>query len=255
MGFYENPKQPNPHLIGVILELDLKQEFYSMLKLKNDEDLVRTSARTLPARLRTLRRYKHFRSALGVTEGVILMIPKIALLSIDRRSLGKEAEDTDLHTRYITLQRELTNWRCPSCRPKLNIKDDLMCRAAAKILQSAVHVFLETAYWHSHVPASQLAEKIEPYVTAGVLWLDDISHTQLVKHALWPLTVLGASIRKEREEQRAAMSAFWEKECDVPMMEKGREMVEWVWNHASPDVLGLPGLEAFAAEKGINLPI
>lgn len=255
MGFYENPKQPNPHLIGVILELDLKQEFYSMLKLKNDEDLVRTSARTLPARLRTLRRYKHFRSALGVTEGVILMIPKIALLSIDRRSLGKEAEDTDLHTRYITLQRELTNWRCPSCRPKLNIKDDLMCRAAAKILQSAVHIFLETAYWHSHVSASQLVEKIEPYVTAGVLWLDDISHTQLVKHALWPLTVLGASIRQEREEQRAAMSAFWEKECDVPMMEKGREMVEWVWNHASPDVLGLPGLEAFAAEKGINLPI
>ncbi|KAI5356796.1 Putative fungal transcription factor [Septoria linicola] len=252
LGLLDNPNEPSNKAVAISLELEVLTEFYSIFKLNNDEEVSREVAQILPPRLAILRTYSTFGYGLGVTADLFLLVPCIAMLALERGRIDHEDQTLNLHTTYITLQQKAAAWQYPRGKEE-NIRDAVIKRGAAKILQATIQTFLETAYWHRYISTEALAESIQPFGAAGILWLNDIAHTPVAKNLAWPLLILGASMR--REEQRVVMMEFLKGDSDVALIVRVRDTLLWVWRHPDPDVYGMVGLERLSAETGLFLPI
>ena len=183
--------------------------------------------------LRHLEQYQTYGTMFGCAAEIYEIIPSICLLETqpdEVDEIGKSQRESS----YLQLERRIHEWRPPELIPGHGIPSDEQ-KASARIYQIATLIFFYASNNQlHHLARYSSTPDVQSLVDEALRLLLSLSNSALSTTLLWPILIIGSSIRLQGQQQ--AMLGYLEKtDYEMPIVARAVDVLEQTWSAVPSD--------------------
>lgn len=202
--------------------------------------------------------FSSFGSVFAFEPAAFSLVPQIAQLARQRRQGASAPHDQLCRVAYVQLLDSLNHEQRSSGglaelgSPESGSWDKRQVVISIKI--NALLMFLHATFYEHCRSSAWIRELLQPLIDRTMMLLTHVEEIEACYGIFWSVLVVGSYIR-DHVKQEQLIRQLRTNESSMLLLEKGVDLLQWLWTDHDHTSFGLKGLEKIAAAHGVALCI